>query len=80
MSERSPAAAVIDLQKGFDVIRNSCSGCRLVLLVHSGEGFRTVGERRPAATVAMVEGGVGCNLLIVGGVGCTRAESQFQLF
>ena len=45
-----------------------------------GEGFRTVGERRPAATVAMVEGGVGCNLLIVGGVGCTRAESQFQLF
>ena len=70
MSERSPAAAVIDLQKGFDVIRNSCSGCRLVLLVHSGEGFRTVAERRPAATVAMVEGGVGC----------TRAESQFQLF
>ena len=49
-----------------------------------------MGERRPAATVAMVEGGVGCNLLIVdgvgcnllivGGVGCTRAESQFQLF
>ena len=35
-----------------------------------GEGFRTVAERRPAATVAMVEGGVGC----------TRAESQFQLF